>query len=607
MDLLRVLGQPGGHASPLAPDCWKVAALPLSSGAEPSGAAPDEQRLGHARVRVRYIVPPDWPRGEQLLVYVPRVMGSAWQARVDGAVLADNLDDWRMTWNRPAVARVESTRLRPGQTLDIEVGIAYPPRSGHSVSRITVGPASVVGGRLAWREYLQFTMPLACSAVLLMIGAFFFAFWCARRLETAHLLLALASVAWAVCNLQYVLPRRDDPVVEAWYATIVHLSVPWFMWLVYLFALRFDARRPRWMEWLLPLHVLAMNLVVVVPLLHVPASRMAGLPLWQGMDLGLAIQAVNSAFAAGVTLLIGGLALRGGSVELRVISVALVAALAAGVHDVALLAQLVDPEGIYLLPYGGLLVFGAFLFAVQRRYVHAIDGHEALSASLARRLAEREAELTLNHQRLRELERAQTLADERQRLMRDMHDGIGSALASSLVAVEHGEFGPEALAGMLRECVDDLRIVIDSLEPMDNDLVALLATLRFRIGPRLEAAGVKLGWFMQDLPALPWMGPSETLQVMRIVQEALANVIKHAQARHLRVTVCAEPDCVRLRIEDDGVGFDADAMAPQGRGLRHMPQRAARLGAALIIDSQSGGGTRVLLALPLRSTRPAAP
>ena len=167
------------------------------------------------------------------------------------------------------------------------------------------------------------------------------------------------------------------------------------------------------------------------------------------------------------------------------------------------------------MPYCGLPVFGSVLYAVQRRYVGAINGHEQLSADLAARLVKREAELSRNHQHLRELEHAQTLADERERLMRDMYDGLGSALTSSVVLVERGEVQPKALPGRLRECADDLRAVIDSLEPIDNDLVALVAMPRFRIGQRLDAAGVRLDWEMQDLLPLDWMGPTEALQVMR--------------------------------------------------------------------------------------------
>jgi len=137
---------------------------------------------------------------------------------------------------------------------------------------------------------------------------------------------------------------------------------------------------------------------------------------------GTFYQGANLTVAALVAAHIGWLAIHGGSLELRVIAAALAVTIVASAHDVGLLAQRIDQEGIYLLPYCGMLLFGSFLFAVQRRYVHAINEYDHLSSSLAQRLNERELELQANHVRLLELERAQTLAAERHRLMHDMHD-----------------------------------------------------------------------------------------------------------------------------------------------------------------------------------------
>src|SRR5262249_40218794 len=178
--------------------------------------------------------------------------------------------------------------------------------------------------------------------------------------------------------------------------------------------------------------------------------------------------------------------------------------------------------------------------------------------------------------RLREVEREQALLIERQRLMRDMHDGLGSTLMSSLVLAEQGKLQQDAVATLLRECVDDLRLVIDSLEPIEHDLVTLLASLRHRLGRRLEAAGLTMRWEVDDLPPLPWLNPPDALQVLRIVQEVLTNVLKHAEARTVRISTGRNGDHVQVQIEDDGHGFEA-ASPNGGRGLRHPLQPAARL------------------------------
>lgn len=206
-------------------------------------------------------------------------------------------------------------------------------------------------------------------------------------------------------------------------------------------------------------------------------------------------------------------------------------------------------------------------------------------------------------QRLLDLEAERTLLLERQRLMRDLHDGLGATLTSSLIAVEQGGTSADELAQMLRECMDDLRAVIDSLEPVEHDVVALLASLRFRMGPRLERLGIQLAWDIHDLPPLAWLGPPEALQVLRLVQEMLTNSARHAGARRLGVATRARQGAVEIRVRDDGCGFDTRQPA-SGRGLRFMAQRALLLQARLQVLSAPGRGTLVRLRLPLR--QPAA-
>ncbi len=210
-------------------------------------------------------------------------------------------------------------------------------------------------------------------------------------------------------------------------------------------------------------------------------------------------------------------------------------------------------------------------------------------------------DLTAQQARLRDLERTQTLDTERRRLLLDMHDGLGSRLVSALAVAERGRAQPGELADELRECINDLRTVIDSLEPANNDLVSLLATLRFRFEQPLQRAGITLVWRVNDLPPLTWVGPPEVLQVMRMVQEIMANILKHASACRVVVTTRQVDEDVELTIIDDGGGFDPGEPS-SGRGLRFLQQRADKLRGRLEITSHPGAGTTVRLRLPIHLT-----
>lgn len=125
--------------------------------------------------------------------------------------------------------------------------------------------------------------------------------------------------------------------------------------------------------------------------------------------------------------------------------------------------------------------------------------------------------------------------------------------------------------------------------------------LRFRMEPRLRAAGQRLRWDMHPLPdtadgslCLPG---TVALPLLRVLQEALANAVKHAMAQTLSVRLAVESSVLVLEISNDGVGFDLHQHA-LGKGLAGMQKRARSLGAEL--DVHSGAqGTQVRLQLPL--------
>jgi signal transduction histidine kinase len=201
--------------------------------------------------------------------------------------------------------------------------------------------------------------------------------------------------------------------------------------------------------------------------------------------------------------------------------------------------------------------------------------------------------------KFREVERKQTLDNERQRLIQDMHDGLGSSLISALRVVERGNMNDAELALVIKGCIDDLKLAIDSMEPVDKSLLLLLATLRFRLGPRLESAGIQLTWQVENIPTIDWLDPKSALHILRILQEAIANIIKHTSATKVTVTITVDGHFVIVKVQDNGPGFDVTkALQARGKGLSGQKRRARDIGAQ--IDWQStNAGTSVSLTLPI--------
>ncbi len=239
----------------------------------------------------------------------------------------------------------------------------------------------------------------------------------------------------------------------------------------------------------------------------------------------------------------------------------------------------------------GLLMQRARLDAVRQR-----RRAELMGAALRRR-----------RDRLRAAENRQVVLDERQRLLRELHDGVGQALRDALNRIECGQSPPADVAASLRDCIDDMRLVIDSLEPIGHDLTTLLGAWRVRIDGRLRAANVALEWAVDDLPPLPWLDAAQALLCLRIVHELVGNVLRHAGACRLRIAAAIDdaegvPAAVRIDIADDGAGFDPAAAGPAAAdgGLALARRRAQALGIELRIDSAPGAGTHARLLCPLQ-------
>lgn len=206
-------------------------------------------------------------------------------------------------------------------------------------------------------------------------------------------------------------------------------------------------------------------------------------------------------------------------------------------------------------------------------------------------------ERVANQEQLRAFEREHAANEERLRIMQDLHDGVGSTLVSTLMLVQGGNADTAQIVAMLQECLDDMRLAIDTLSPDEPDLLPVLGNFRFRMEARFKGVGLPLRWHYHGLPEQLRIAPHDGLQVLRILQEALTNTLRHARAQAVTVDLHFTPTLFSAQVHDDGCGFDPEA-AGHGHGLGNMRLRAQRIGAALAIYTLRPG-TAVELSLPL--------
>ncbi|MBK6579578.1 MAG: hypothetical protein IPG17_26020 [Sandaracinaceae bacterium] len=173
-----------------------------------------------------------------------------------------------------------------------------------------------------------------------------------------------------------------------------------------------------------------------------------------------------------------------------------------------------------------------------------------------------------------EAQRAAELALDRQRILDDMHDGVGSHVLGLLVQSRAGTLHEADLVAGLESCLDDLRLIVDSLDPQHASLSMALGALRARVAPRCEGLGVTLTWDV-DPELTERFTPAAGMQVMRALQELLNNALRHAQAQTVTVRIAARAGGTGMEVAvlDDGVGLAGEG-SPKGRGMKSLRTRA---------------------------------
>jgi PAS domain S-box-containing protein len=230
------------------------------------------------------------------------------------------------------------------------------------------------------------------------------------------------------------------------------------------------------------------------------------------------------------------------------------------------------------------------------------DGRFAGAHGSVRDLSEREQLEASLRQQAAEL----AASEERGKLARELHDSVTQALFSMGLTIHSMELligkDPEAVRQRLAElrelradALKEMRTLIFELRPPSVEQEGVVQALRGHAQSVQDRTGLDIR-VEGELPVRPTLSVEEAL--FRIAQEALHNVVKHANASTVRITFAQEPGGISLSVTDDGVGFDPDNVPSDHLGLLGMRSRADRMGARLLVTSRRGAGSEVRVSLP---------
>lgn len=494
-------------------------------------------------------------------------------------------------WRQPHLLSLPPGAVREGQNrLELDVPA---PRRGAAVylPRPMLGPLAELASRADTRRFWVDDLTQITVAVCLLVSAAVLLLWVMRPREVLYGLFGLATLIWGLRTLGFLVDTVPVGYWPAWRA-FHHLTASGSAAALAMLSLRFAGMvKPR-------LEYALIGWALLAPLLVLASggeldARVG--QIWGIAGLGIGCLALGGAIIAVV---------RQRSVPAWAVLVAYVLIILAGLHDYLMFwhAPLMieafpgwAEHAILLLRYAVNVLLLTIAVTLIHRFVATLDQLEEVNQTLERRVAEREAQLAGNFQRLRLLEREHATVEERRRIMEDMHDGLGSRLFTALARNEYEELHRDEIGEILRSCVSEMRLALEALAPDDDDFAAAFGNFRFRWEAQLVGAGIRSTWRIdgEDKPLL--LGPRISLQLLRIIQEALTNVLKHANARQVHVRLTREAGVICLEVEDDGCGLPAVALGG-GRGLLNLRSRARRLGGQLEFLSQPGQ-TRIRLRL----------
>ena len=544
-------------------------------------------QTGTAWYRIEFVLTDKQPKLSAL--YVPRVSmaGAAFvNSEPVGGVAVAKAPTTRQ-WYRPQLYTLPATLLKSGvNVVHIRLNTLLHPKSG--LSELHFGSVDAVTALWERRYFWQVTSVQITSALTLGLSTLALLAWLLRRWNTAYGYFGASALLWAVRDTHLLF--TEIPVSPELWEVGVATSIIWVLALIFMFVLRFAGQRLPVVERLLGLFAL------IAPLVLGSAGE---------SNLRMAIAGCNLVLlltGACVIKLLIDVARRERTVDAVLLLAASISVYALGAHDWFTQHDVLGFSQPYNLHFGGPILFVAVAWNMFKRFTTAQTEADEMTRSLERRVLQKNVELELSFERMRVAESARLLVLERERIMRDMHDGVGSQLMAAHQLAKQGMLQADELTTVLGECLDDLRLVIDSLEPTDGDLLNVIGNLRYRLSDRFVRQGIELNWEIEDLPPLGRLAPCDILQILRIVQEAFANVLKHARASGVwfSASISADRSQVHLSVRDNGRGIATDTaqVASGGRGLANMQHRATAVGGALTVAS-AGHGTVVSLVLPL--------
>lgn len=540
----------------------------------------DRFQTSHLVLRLRFAVDFDDISEDLMALYLPKI-SDAVQIHINGHLVANISNPEQppsRNWNRPVY--VSFSNLLVAKENLIEIAVMGYPQDGAGIHPFYFGPASLLEHPynvrfIATKVTAQIGLTLMVLATILFSVLFF-----SSSQKKFYGNLAIVSLSAAIFTSHFAL---TDIPVSYWTWTVT---------------------------WNIAIHILYCSFYIFI-------SKYVGVPLnnferrywilviimFAALLFGPSAYVLELAAVLGVaTILVGfrGLANlwiarhRLGNATFFCLFGLFTMGIAISFHDWVFMFVRPTPIHLHIGQFALPIIMSVSIWMIINDLIKSATDNDQLNIALQMKVNETSEKLVQSYKELALIERQRLLQEERQRIMLDLHDGVGGQLVNTLAYMETQAATDPAVQSSLEGILRDLSLMVDGLEAHDS-LTTALGMLRSRLEPLLNKTDMSFDWQVRDEPVTPSAGPSQNLNVLRIAQEAITNAVKHANASVISV----ETDSASITITDNGNGIDNlnqsnRSGSNSGIGIVGMKDRAEKLGADLVIKS-SDKGTAVSL------------
>lgn len=542
-----------------------------------------------ARYQSRFAAP---TTADTQVLYIESLSGAA-SISLNGTVLYQHhaAAEPALGGSQPLLISLPSALLQPAEnTLRIEQ--TSLPSTSHFIGASYLGTEALLTPHFKQRQLLKYTLPIGIIIATSVLASLSLALWLRRRQEQLYGWHVLTCITG---SLYCALPFSSFPLSSLWLDALLLLLFLWFAMSAAWLGLCL-APKPQPQIWRNTSAAVFAGTVAILlaSVLCTPQAFRHALPWAYMVIIALGAYTTLAVFWRQYLIRWDGPTFWMLAAVMCICMVAL--------HDGALLLGLIGPEDGFWLVYGApppIIVFTSILL---RQFVSALTESESLNRELEQRVAAREAEIASNYQALQHAESNRVVSAERERLFGDLHDGLGGTLVATLARLSNEGAGDTAVALGVQAALEDLRLTLDSINPQERSLRAVLAPLRERLANACADAGMVMSFDLSALDDDFELPKSQTLHLLRIVQEGAMNAVRHAKASTLRIRLkCSSGEGgvqqLDVQVDDDGCGMSDGAERAGHYGLANLRRRAAQLNGH-VEWLPLNPGTRLHLRLP---------